>query len=257
MSPLDMSRFTDEHLNTMVALAFDLDDAEAIQELAQTPDPELSPMEHTTADMLLTAAYAKADRQSKRSRSDRIRSSLQRVMPVIMRIAACILVAATLSFTVAFASSPVFRSRVMKIVQRLESNDTMLGFYFEEDASRAFVVPQEWTGTNFPAMLPDGFSVSDTSSNPASITYTSRTGQYFCFTEHTEETTVTGSTQDASTRCINVGGRIAYLVKDEMDTNLILHITWQKDNRFFTVYSENIDVSMLLEIASSVRKIVR
>lgn len=257
MSPLDMRRYADEHLDTMIALAFDLDDAEAVQELAQTPDPELSPREQATADLLLTAAYAKADRQSKRSRSDRIRSSLQRVMPVIMRIAACILVAATLSFTVAFASSPVFRSRVMKIVQRLESNDTMLGFYFEEDASRAFVVPQEWTGTNFPAILPDGFSVSETSSNPASITYTSRLGQCFCFTEHTEESNVTVSTQDAVIQCINVGGRIAYLVKSDTDTTVALHLAWQKENRFFTIYAENIDVSMLIEIAASVRKIVR
>ena len=56
-------RAQDEHLDIMIALAFDLDDAEAVQQMSETDDPPLTTDDESRADVLLSSAFTKAGQQ--------------------------------------------------------------------------------------------------------------------------------------------------------------------------------------------------
>lgn len=115
-------RAQDEHLDIMIALAFDLDDAEAVQQLSETDDPPLTTDDERRADVLLSSAFTKAGQQQRQMRANGFRAVLRKVLPATLRAAACLLLILTVSFSVAFATSAVFRSKVLTLVVRMQKN---------------------------------------------------------------------------------------------------------------------------------------
>ena len=218
----------DEHLDIMIALAFDLDDAEAVQQLSETDDPPLTTDDESRA-------------------------------PATLRAAACLLLLLTVSFSVAFATSAVFRSKVLTLVVSVdEEQDWIFHVDFLEDQNSAFDVPQNWTGLYFPSDLPDGYVISMTDSTPPRIIYQNPLGQNFCYAEYDEADSVTVSTENATTRFINIGGTVAHLVESESSDGSahVTTITWTNDHRWFSLTGENMTLDTLVKIAASVKKII-
>lgn len=249
----------DEHLDTMIALAFDLDEAEAIQQLVEEADPSLSADDRANAAVLLSTAFSKADKKRRKSRRERARIMLRKAIPSAFQVAACLLLLLTFSFSVAMASSAVFRSKVMMLLMEIDEENGLVYFDFAEDRDRSFEVPQEWTGDYFLSSIPSGYSISTIDSAPASITYRNRLGQTFQFSEYdaTDHTVV--SAEGATVRFINIGGRVAHLIENETEDGsaYVVSLTWANDRRWFSLTAENIELDTLLRIAGSVKKIIR
>ena len=249
----------DEHLDIMIALAFDLDDAEAVQQLSETDDPPLTTDDESRADVLLSSAFSKAEQQQRQTRANGFRAVLRKVLPAALRAAACLLLILTVSFSVAFATSAVFRSKVLTLVVSVdEEQDWIFHVDFLEDLDSAFDVPQDWTGLYFPSALPDGYVISMTDSTPPRIIYQNPLGQNFCYAEYDEADSVTVSTENATTRFINIGGIVAHLVESESSDGSahVTTITWTNDHRWFSLTGENMTLDTLIKIAASVKKII-
>ena len=75
----------DEHLDIMIALAFDLDDAEAVQQLSETDDPPLTTDDERRAEVLLSSAFSKAEQQQRQTRTIGFRAVLRKVLPAALR----------------------------------------------------------------------------------------------------------------------------------------------------------------------------
>lgn len=249
----------DEHLDVMIALAFDLDDAEAVQQLSETDDPALTADDESRAAVLLSSAFTKAEQQQRQTRANGFRAVLRRVLPATLRAAACLLLILTLSFSVAFATSAVFRSKVMTLVVSTdEERDWIFYVDFVEDQESAFEVPQDWTGLYFPSVLPEGYVISMTDSMLPRIIYQNSLGQNFCYVEYDEADSLTVSTENAATRFINIGGIVAHLVESESSDGSahVTTLTWTNDHRWFSLTGENMTLDTLVKIAASVRKII-
>lgn len=251
-------RAQDEHLNVMIALAFDLDDAEAVQQLSETDDPALTADDESRAALLLSSAFTKAEQQQRQTRANGFRAMLRKMLPAALRAAACLLLILTVSFSVAFATSAVFRSKVMTLVVRIDEERNWVFVDFLEDQDSAFDVPQDWTGLYFPSALPDGYVISMTDSTPPRIIYQNPLGQNFCYAEYDEADSITVSTENATTRFINIGGIVAHLVESESSDGSahVTTITWTNDHRWFSLTGENMTLDTLVKIAASVRKII-
>ena len=170
-------RAQNEHLDIMIALAFDLDDAEAVQQLSETDDPPLTTDDERRADVLLSSAFTKAGQQQRQMRANGFRAVLRKVLPATLRAAACLLLLLTVSFSVAFATSPMLRSKVLTLVVRIDEERNWVFVDFLEDQDSAFDVPQNWTGLYFPSDLPDGYVISMTDSTPPRIIYQNHLGR--------------------------------------------------------------------------------
>ena len=251
-------RAQDEHLDIMIALAFDLDDAEAVQQLSETDDPPLTTDDERRADVLLSSAFTKAGQQQRQMRANGFRAVLRKVLPAALRAAACLLLILTVSFSVAFATSAVFRSKVLTLVVHIDEERNWVFVDFLEDQDSAFDVPQNWTWLYFPSALPEGYDISMTDSTPPRIIYQNHLGQNFCYAEYDESDSISVSTENATTRFINIGGIVAHLVESESfdGSAHVTTITWTNDHRWFSLTSENMTLDTLVKIAASVRKII-
>lgn len=248
----------DEHLDTMIALAFDLDDAEAVQKLVEEADPAVSAIDTANSVALLSAAFTKAKKQHQQTRAERTRTMLRRTLPTVFHAAACLLLILTFSFSVAMASSAVFRSKVMMLLLDTNREDGWVDIHFVEDKDQAFEVPQEWTGEYFLSSIPDGYSIHAIGSTPASITYRNHWGQTFQFSEYDETDAATVSAEGATVRFINIGGRVAHLIETETPDGsaYAATLTWSNDRCWFSLTAENVDLDTLLRIAGSIKKII-
>lgn len=159
----------------------------------------------------------------------------------------------------AFATSAVFRSKVLTLVVSVdEEQDWIFHVDFLEDLDSAFDVPQDWTGLYFPSDLPDGYVISMTDSTPPRIIYQNPLGQNFCYAEYDEADSITVSTENATTRFINIGGIVAHLIESESSDGSahVTTITWTNDHRWFSLTGENMTLDTLVKIAASVKKII-
>ena len=260
---VDITDLRERHLDMMIKLAFDLDDAEETQRLLNEPDAELSAEDERLADEILAAAFQKADERAKAQRWQQRRASIRHAMPRLALIASCLILALTIAAPIAIASSPVLRSRVMRLLIQVDEEQGRATFEFAADPDAAFDVPEGWEGEYCPSYIPDGFSVwnieqiisvmeyrpSDDPENPDDY-------RQLFFGEFDDEFTGYSGTDNTDISYIDIQGRTGMLIDGYTGDLHTVNITWANDTNWFFVVGYAMDTDVVIEVARSVRKIV-
>lgn len=258
MKPIvDIAELQEHHLDAMLKLAFDHMDAKEVQQLVDEPDPELTPQEEEMADEIFLMALAKVDKQEKEVRQRKRNSSLKRAFPRILQSAAAIILVFAIATPIAFAYSAEFRSRVMRLIIEIDQSKGEAHYSFSEDADAAFLVPEGWLGVYFPSYIPDGFSVWRVDEYMAAVEFRSLDGAQIYFGEFGESTGSTVGTEDTDIRYIDIQGSKAQIIDGNTETNHTVTITWANDTNMFMVATNGVATDLAIEIAQSVKKIIK
>lgn len=257
----DISRLQDEHLDAMIKLAFDLDDAEQARRLLESPDPELTPDEERLADEILALALARAEQQHHKSRQQSFAKTARKVLPFVINTAACIILLLAIATPVAIANSATFRSKVMQLLVEFDNEKGEAYFSFVADGSAEFDVPDRWMGSYFPSYIPEGFSIYawDPDFGEPFIEYRNEANNQLYFDEMDEDTTMMAGTDNAIIRNVDVNGSTAVLIEGYAIDGVtwVANITWQNDVKWFSIVTFGLPTDEALQVARSVRQIVK
>lgn len=255
----DIKAFQELHLDTMIKLSFDMDDAEEIAELVGSPDPELSIEEQMMADRILQESFRRIDENKKSERRTKNWVKTKQIVPKIIQAAACLVLIIGIALPIAFATSAEFRARVMKLV--IEFNDAAgeAHFSFQEDPASSFYVPEGWKGNHFPSQIPKGYVLHDFDPFFTEAEYRSENGGRFYYSEYDEYTQGLTGTENADVFTTMINGREAYVI-DGIALNGVTHtitISWSNDTNWFVINTYDIELDEAISIANSVKRIVK
>ena len=175
---LNFPEIQDAHLDQMIRLAFAQEAALLAQEwMAQSETPE-TPQEQERAERLLRRMRAQIDREERAVRRRSRSARLRRIVPRVVEIAACVVLAVAVATPFAIANVEFIRSAVMKLLIRIDWDEGVMQMNLVEDEGAAFNVPADWPGEYFPSYLPEGLEVTWKSYSGGSlcIEYTSESG---------------------------------------------------------------------------------
>ena len=254
---VDLSELQEQHLDAMIGLAFDLDDAEEALRLSSEPDPALTPQEEEQAKAILQTVLARLDEREKAARKQRRREGMKRWIPRVIEVAACLALVLAIAIPVAVANSTAFRSRVLQLLFVHDEEKGAMHFYFSEDPDAAFDVPEEWTGNYFPSFFPDGFSFWGMNPYIQAAEYRNSEGNQIFFTELTEDSTFSTGTDDSDISYVEMNGTMAQVIDGYSYGIHVVSIVWANDINWFIVHSYDVDTDEVLAVAYSVREIVK
>ena len=254
---VDLSELQEQHLDMMIGLAFDLDDAEEALRLSDEPDPALTPQEEEQADTILQRVLARLDERERAARRQRRREAMKRWIPRIIEVAACLALVLAIAMPVAVANSTAFRSRVLQLLFVHDEEKGAMHFYFSEDPDAAFDVPEEWTGNYFPSYFPEGFSFYRTMPEIQAVEYQNQESNQIYFTELTEDATISTGTDDSEIFYVEMHGTEAQVIDGYSYGVHVVSVTWANDTNMFYVLSYNVDTNEAINVARSVREIVK
>ena len=255
----DINALRERHLDVMIRLAFDLDDAEETQRLLDEPEAELSAEEERLADGILAQAFQKAEEREKARKRVRRNAAIRRAIPRLALIASCLILVLTIAVPIAIASSPVLRSRVMRLIVQMDEEQGKARFVFVADPDAAFDVPEGWTGEYFPSYIPDGFSVWNVEQVVTAVEFRPKeeeSDQQLFFGEFGDDFTGYSGTDNTEVSYIDIQGRTAMLIDGYTGDLHTVNITWANDTKWFFVTGYDMDTDIVIEIARSVKKIV-
>lgn len=257
----DIARLQDAHLDAMLKLAFDLDDAENTQRLLDSPDPELTPDEERLADEILALALARADKEKQHSRRHNFAGTARKVLPFVINTAACIILLLAMATPIALANSATFRSKVLQLIMELDEEKGEAYFSLVQDEDASFDVPEGWHGNYFPSYIPDGFTIYDWDPDfgAAFIEYRNESANQLFFSEYSNGAGVVTGTDNAEMKEIDINGHPGYLINGiaSNGTTHTVNIFWQNETNWFGVVAYGLSTDEALQVARSVRRIVK
>lgn len=256
---IDITEMQEQHLDTMIKLAFDMDDAENVQRLLEEPDPILTQDEELFTDDILREVFANVEKQEKMKRNQRLISTARTTIPRILQIAAILIIVLALATPIALAASAEFRAKVMQLLIQIDIDRGEARFQFVENPSEEFTVPEIWPGEYFPSYIPEGFEVTQVVEAFSLIEYQAGDQQKVSFSENTGEVSGNAGTDNATITEIEINGATGYVI-DGYSRNGTVHavtITWAIDDRWFSLVAKNVETDEAIRIARSVKKIIK
>ena len=247
----------DRHLDMMIQLAFMKDEEEEIQKLLDTPDPTLSPEEEEEAKRIFQVAIDKSEKKERRNKMVQFSSVAKKVVPRFIQLAASIILIAGIATPIALANSAYFRSRVMMLLAKIDNEKGEAHFSFEEDSNASFYVPPIWTGEYYPSYIPDNFELVAYDEENPYVELRSPNGAQIFFIEMDKDVYAMSGTEGASVLQIVINGRPAYIIDDSSDNEHSTDVIWALDTKWFRVITYNLDTSVTIRIADSVKKIIK
>lgn len=255
--PVDLNELQERHLDMMIRLAFDQEDAEAVQQILEEPEPELTPEEQMMAERIFGLVQEKAEKQKSIEKKSLQKGRVGRTVMRVLEVAACLIVAFAIATPIALANSPVLRSRVMQLLTYIDQADGAAYFMFQEDPDAEFYVPEGWMGEYFPSYIPEGMVESWRSPEGTDIQYDGEGMQSISFSELNSGTILTG-TENATITYSDVQGNTACILDGVSSSGdfRITKVVWANDVKMFSVIAGDMDVEEVLQIARSVKKII-
>lgn len=257
--PIDFAELQERHLDTMIRLAFDQEDAEAVQQILEETEPELTPEEQELAERILALTREKAAKQEAAKRKSRPKGTAGRMVMRVLEVAACLIVVFAIATPIAFANSAVFRSKVMQLLVRIDQGNEAAYFTFREDPDAEFFVPEGWMGEYFPSYIPEGLIETWCGPEGTDIQYDGEGMRGFSFAELDSGATILHGTEGTTITEVNIQGHTGTLI-DGMASSGDFHvvsIVWNTDTRMLMVTADDMDVEEVLQIARSVKKIIK
>ena len=250
-----------EYLDHMIRLAFDLDDLDKTRQILKDTGYDFSEPDEETLQRIWQSAQAKMDRyEAAKNRRER-RKSFRRGISQALRIAACLLLALSLSVPVVLAVSPDFRSRVIKLLASFDRENEVAHFEFSEKPEESFAVPGDWTGGYYISGIPEGMTMVRCDPHIPEAEYRDNgdSGRRFVFSELAEggisETGLSGTT----VRHTEINGLSAVTAEGTAGSGDSGTVTvfWSNGEKMFSLACRGIPAEEALKIAGSVQKIIR
>lgn len=256
---IDMTAMQEQHLDMMIKLAFDMEDAEEVQRILDEPDPELSVEDEAFTNVIFSNALDLSEKQCKKERRLRYAANVRRIFPRLAEVAACLILVAAIAAPVALASSATFRAKVMQLLMEMDSEKGEAYFRFVEDETAAFWVPEGWMGTYYPSYIPQGFAVYDFDPFYTTIEYRNAEGNQILYDEYGENTDLLAGTENSTVSTITINGHSGYII-DGVAIDGITHavtIVWQNESKWFSVTGSGISANEAITVAASIKEIIK
>lgn len=249
----------DRHLDLMIELAFELEEAREVQRLLDEPVPQFTEAEKQSAQRALHSAFEKANILKRRKNLRILRNSTLYMIGNIAKIAACIALIIVIASPIALATSSEFRAKVMQLLIQIDNEEGVVRFSFIEDEEASFDVPEGWIGDYFLSYVPEGFSIYEFDPLFRGIEYRDTANRVLFFGEYDEYTTGLQGTDNSTVSYEYINGKEACIVEgySEYGEWHIVSITWANDERWFQIKTYNIGRDETVRLAMNVKKIYK
>ena len=259
----DFKDLDEEYLELLIKLAFDLDDLEKAQQTMEDADTGSVTPSEESIKLIWKNAQEKAERLKQEKKREQRRIASRRIIPQVLKFAACILLVFSLGAPVVIATSAEIRSKVIQMLVNIDRNDEVAYYDFVENSDRAFAVPEGWTGDYFVSYIPEGMEEIRKDKYTPLIEYkdmseTATVYRGFSFSECTEGDGIAAGLEDGVLRFVDVNGSSAGVIEGRSSDGKYqtVEVTWANDERMFDVTCNDMTVDEALAIARSVRKII-
>ena len=245
---LNYDEIQDQHLDTMLKLAFKHADALEAQEIME---------ECENTECLVDEERAKAtydiflDKLAKQEALERKQSRIvqfRRSIPRVIQIAACLVLVLGIATPFAVANVEAIRVRVMELLIDIQEDHTELNFVENEDAG--FYVPANWQGSYYPSYIPAGFNLVEQGEFTCYVRYQDNAGQNIYFTEYNESDAVDINSENAALSYSEINGHDVFVI--ERDDMVIA--TWAVEDRYIVMETE-LPKDEALNVVQNVRRI--
>lgn len=245
---LNYDEIQDQHLDTMIKLAFKYANALESQEIMEACENMECPVNEacvkSTYNMFLDKLAKQRAQETRQSRIVQFR----RIIPRVIQIAACLILVLGIATPFAVANVETVRVKVMQLLIDIQEDHTELAFVEDEDAK--FYIPAGWSGLYYPSYIPDGFVMTEMSQLYCDVTFVNKNGAKIYFSEYLPDDLVDINSENAALSYAVINGKNTFIVEHD---NFII-VTWASEDRFFVIEAETTKEEALL-VAEGVRKI--
>ena len=263
----EIKSYTDldeEYLDLLIKLAFDLDDLEKSQQIMDGTEENAVSVDEKKIELVWQSAQEKAELLRQEKQREHRRNVRKRLIPQVLKVAACLLLVFCISAPVVIATSAEIRSKVIQLLVNIDRENNVAHFDFVENPDEAFAVPEGWTGDYFISFIPDNMEVVRLSQYTPLIQYqdqseTASIYRGFSFCELQEGDGIAAGTENTTSRIVYINGAPATVIEGYSSDNkfYVVGVTWANDERMFDITCNDMTVNEALAIAGSVRKIIR
>ncbi len=256
---IDMTEMQEQHLNLMIKLAFDFEDAEEVQRILDEPEPDLSEEDVQLTNAIFVEVLNASDQQHRKEKRQQYFDLARRIIPRFVEVAACLILVVAIAAPVALANSAAFRAKVMQLLIEMDAEKEEAHFRFVEDETATFWVPEGWPGAFYPSYIPNGYQVFEFDPFFASIEYRDIHNNQLFFLEHDEYTEMLSGTDNSTVSTININGHSGYII-DGITSDGVTHtitLIWQNDTKWFSITGFGLAKEEAIAVATSVKKIIK
>lgn len=246
----------DQYLDLIIKLAFERKAELEIEQLLNEPDPELTEEEKAAADIVFQAVLAEEDEQRRKEKRTQSILFFRNALLNVCKVAACLIIVAGIAVPIAVATSSQFRSKVMQLLMDIDTVNNEAHFSFVENEDAAFYVPEGWEGEWYPTYIPNGMVLTGMEQLINRAEYRNEKDGIFWFYEFDYEINSMIGIEDATIDNLDINGFPAWLLSDGSDKQRI-SVIWSTDDKWFQIDSSLLSEQTVLDIAYSVKKIVK
>lgn len=215
---------------------------------------ESSPEDQRYLEFLETSREKRMKKMVRRLRWISLKKQLFTVAPRTMRFAVAALGILCIGLTTAFASSETFRVRVFSMFAEDHGQYTAIGL--REDEQKAFDVPNGWEGMYYPSYIPAEFEIESVDSSfgrefSVYMRDKNNSDVRLIFEEMSENNEMNVDTENAKVYYTEIHGNTALV---SMKTGVTI-VTWNEQNRMFSVIIDGEAEKDALKVAKSVTRI--
>lgn len=242
-----LDEIQNQHLDTMIKLAFEYEDALEAQDNSEN-DEDMPIIDTARKEAVWNKALEKiAEMEAEEKKKSRI-VRFRRSIPRIIEVAACLILVMGIAAPFAIANVEAIRVKVMELLIDIQEDHTELSFV--ENENEEFYVPAEWQGNYYPSYIPDGFYLTEQGKLNCYVKYENEQGARINFSEYSADDSVSINSENAELSYTTINGVDAFVI--ERESSVI--ITWNSDDKFF-VLTANTTKEEALEIANGVKRI--
>lgn len=215
---------------------------------------ESSPEDQRYLEFLETSREKRMKKMMRRLRWISLKKQFFTVAPRTMRFAVAALGILCIGLTTAFASSETFRVRVFSMFAEDHGQYTAIGL--REDEQKAFDVPNGWEGMYYPSYIPAEFEVESVDSSfgrefSVYMRDKNNSDVRLIFEEMSENNEMNVDTENAKVYYTEIHGNTALV---SVKTGVTI-VTWNEQNRMFSVIIDGEAEKDALKVAKSVTRI--
>ena len=215
---------------------------------------ESSPEDQRYLEFLETSREKRLKKMMRRLRWISLKKQFFTVAPRTMRFAVAALGILCIGLTTAFASSETFRVHVFSMFAEDHGQYTAIGL--REDEQKAFDVPNGWEGMYYPSYIPAEFEIESVDSSfgrefSVYMRDKNNSDVRLIFEEMSENNEMNVDTENAKVYYTEIHGNTA-LVSVKKGVTIV---TWNEQNRMFSVIIDGEAEKDALKVAKSVTRI--
>ena len=215
---------------------------------------ECSPEDQRYLEFLETNREKRMKKMIRRLRWISLKKQFFTVAPRTMRFAVAALGILCIGLTTAFASSETFRVRVFSMFAEDHGQYTAIGL--REDEQKAFDVPNGWEGMYYPSYIPAEFEIESVDSSfgrefSVYMRDKNNSDVRLIFEEMSENNEMNVDTENAKVYYTEIHGNTALV---SVKTGVTI-VTWNEQNRMFSVIIDREAEKDALKVAKSVTRI--